>query len=420
MIVSLPYGRTHVGIEVPDGAELIEPLRVRGLPDERRTAHDAFRAPLGSPSLRDIVSRGDRVAIVISDATRPLPSERIIPWILEELDFLPPDAVTVIVGVGSHRPSSETELGELTGGAASLGVRCVNHNAFDNLMLARAGRLGSGIDIFLNRLYCEATVRITVGFIEPHFFAGFSGGPKAVMPGIAGIEEIRRFHGAAMIDHPLAETGVLEGNPVYEMAAESALLRRPDFSINVTLNMEREITRFFCGDLIGAHRAGAEFTAAHSRHSCDGPFDIVITSNAGHPLDRNLYQAVKGINAAASIVKKGGSIICAARCEEGVPDNGDFCEILGMAPSPGELLKMIRDPGFSRIEQWQAQKLAAVLTRAAVHLYSGLSEGTVTKAHMIPCGDVTETLDSVMKKNRDARVAVLRYGPMSIPYISNT
>jgi len=416
MKVNLPYGEASIDIEVPDGSVVIEPVFVPGLADEKASALHALRRPAGTRPLRDIVSRSDRVVIVVSDITRPFPGRKILPWILEELAHVPWGNFTVLVGCGTHRACTDSELFLMLGEDIYKSVRCVNHDAFDSGGLVSVGRLGDGAEVLLNRIYAEADIRITTGFIEPHFFAGFSGGPKAVMPGIAGIRTIMRFHDASMIGHAAASWGRLEGNPVYEMARDAALMKKPDFSVNVTLNRNREITGFYCGDIIASHREGAASAGSQSMFRCAEPFDIVITSNGGYPLDQNLYQTVKGIAAAASITAENGAVICASRCSDGVPDHGGFYEILGMKPSPQELLELIHEPGFSRMDQWQVQKLAASLVRADVYLYSGLPVETVRRAHCIPCHDIEGTLSFLLKNKPGSRIAVLREGPMVIPH----
>jgi lactate racemase len=418
MQVNLPYGTASIRIEVPGGSVIIEPAFAPGLADEKAAAIRSFRRPAGTPPLRDIVSGGDRVVIVISDITRPLPSKRILPWILEELRHVPRGNFTILVGCGTHRACTDSELSYLLGDEIHGNVRCVNHDAFNPAGLVSVGSLGDGTEVLLNRIYAEADIRITIGFIEPHFFAGFSGGPKAVMPGIAGIRTIMRFHDVSMIGHAGAAWGALDGNPVYEMAKDAALMKKPDFSVNVTLNGDHDITGFYCGDIVASHREGAAAAGSRSMFRCAEPFDIVITSNSGYPLDQNLYQTVKGICAATSIVAEKGSVICASRCSDGVPDHGDFFEILAMKPTPRELLELIHEPGFSRMDQWQVQKLAASLLRADVYLYSDLPEETVRRAHCSPCRDIGETLSFLLEKNPGSRIAVLREGPMIVPYCS--
>ncbi|HPG52228.1 MAG TPA: nickel-dependent lactate racemase [Spirochaetota bacterium] len=417
MRVSFPYGTGFHELELPAGAVIIEPRAAEALADERASFLASVREPIGAAPLRECISSGDRVVIVTSDNTRPLPNAKLVPWIIEELRHVPPENFTVLIGTGSHRACSAAEIREMFGNDVSRTLRIVNHDAFDAGGLGKAGVTDRGGEIFLNREYLEADTRITLGFIEPHFFAGFSGGPKAVMPGIAGIDAIMRFHSAPVIDDPRATWGLLRDNPVYEMASRAACLVKPDFSIQVTLGPGHGITGFFCGDVLAAHRAGAVFARESSMRACDTAFDIVITSNSGHPLDRNFYQAVKGICAAGEIVAGGGRIISLSHCGEGIPDDSEFHEILKSHGTPGGLLDMIRDPSFARPEAWQVQKLAAVLARAEVHLFSAMQRDKAADTHCMHCADPVALLARFMKEKPDARVAALRFGPLSIPYI---
>lgn len=417
MRVSFPYYTGFHELELPTGAVIIEPRAVEALADERASFLTAVREPIGAGPLGKSISSGERVVIVTSDNTRPLPNAKLVPWIIEELRHVPLENITVLIGTGSHRACSAAEIREMFGNEVSRKLRIVNHDAFDTGGLGRAGVTDRGEEIFLNRVYLEADKRITVGFIEPHFFAGFSGGPKAVMPGIAGIDAIMRFHSAPVIDDPRATWGLLHDNPVYEMASRAACLVKPDFSIQVTLGPDHGITGFFCGDVLEAHRAGAGFAMESSMCACGTAFDIVITSNSGHPLDRNFYQTVKGICAAGEIVAGGGRILCLSHCGEGIPDSSEFHEILKLQRTPGGLLDMIRDPSFARPEAWQVQKLAAVLSRAEVHLFSTLQREKAADTHCIQCTDPGALLDRFFERKPDARVAALRYGPLSIPYI---
>jgi len=314
MNVRLAYGKYGVNIRLPDHVKRIEPRNLPALANEREQAFASMRNPVGTPPLREMVKPTDRVCIVISDITRPTPNHKLVPWLLEELSFVPRSQFVIINGTGSHRENTREELVQMLGREVVDTVQVVNHNAFDRSNLTYLGQSSTGAEIYLNKLYCESDFRIVTGFIEPHFFAGFSGGPKGIMPGIAGIETIRHFHSAEMIGHPLSTWGVLEGNPVQREAAEIALKAKPHFMLNVALNGDKEITQIFAGDVIEAHRKGCEFVRENAMVFCEEPFDIVITTNSGYPLDMNLYQAVKGMSAARTIVKKGGAIICAAEC----------------------------------------------------------------------------------------------------------
>ncbi|MEB3101516.1 nickel-dependent lactate racemase [Ferviditalea candida] len=420
MKVRLAYGRTGLEIEVPEHSVVIEPRNVDGLADEKAGFVDAVRRPIGTRPLREMVKPTDKVSIVISDMTRPTPNHKLVPWLLEELDFVPRRNFVVVNGTGSHRDNTREELVQMLGEDVVDTVRVINNNAFDKSTQAFLGKSPTGAEIYLNRDYIESDFKIVTGFIEPHFFAGFSGGPKGVMPGIAGIDTILPFHNARMIGHPNSTWGLLDGNPVQQEAADIALRSNPDFLLNVTLNGSKEITGYFAGDLIQAHRAGCEFVRKHSMAACAQPFDIVITTNSGYPLDQNLYQAVKGMSAAQKIVKRGGSIISAAECSDGLPNHGNYAKILNMRKSPKEILEMIEDEAFSMFDQWQVQKQALVQMWADVYVYSSLSRGEVEQAMFHYTDNIEKTLNELLRKyGPDASVGVLPLGPLTIPYLTD-
>jgi len=418
MEVKLPYGESSIRVEVPDSAEVLLTEEIPALGDEDGCAAESLADPIGSPPLADLARPGDKVAIVISDITRPTPNHKIVPWVLEALKETPRERITVINGTGSHRPNTDEELVGMLGEDIVRSVRVINHDAFDPSALSCAGRLRSGEEAYLNREYCRSDLRIVTGFIEPHFFAGFSGGVKGIMPGVAGIDTIMRFHSAGLIGHPKSSFGILEDNPVQQMAREVAAMCRPQFAVNVTLNDGGEITGIFAGDAASAHRKGSEVVRKQSMIPCQAPYDIVVTTNSGYPLDLNLYQAVKGMTAAQQVVKKGGDIICASECREGLPGRGNFAKILKMRESPEEILAMINESGFSMYDQWEAQKLAMIQLEAEVHLYSGLSREAVTAAHLTPVDTIESCLGKLLEKHgRQARIAVLPQGPQTIPYL---
>ncbi|GAB7386998.1 nickel-dependent lactate racemase [Bacillaceae bacterium] len=416
--VKLAYGKKGLEIEVPNHAVVIEPQYQPPLAGEKERALAALRRPLGTPPLREMVKTTDKVAIVISDMTRPTPNHKLVPWLLEELSHVPRENFVIINGTGSHRPNTREELIQMLGKDVVDTVRVINHDAFDKEKLTYLGKSSRGAEVYLNKEYCESDFKIVTGFIEPHFFAGFSGGPKGVMPGIAGIETIMHFHSARLIGDPKSTWGLIEGNPVQEEATEICLMAKPDFMLNVALNGDKEITAFFAGDVIEAHRAGCEYVREHAMAACEEPFDIVITSNSGYPLDQNLYQAVKGMSAAHKIVKKGGAIICAAECSDGLPNHGNYAKILQLRKTPQEILEMINDPAFSMFDQWQVQKQAMIQMWADVYVYSSLSDEDIRKAMLEPTDDIGKTLAVLRDKyGEDARIAVLPFGPLTIPYV---
>jgi nickel-dependent lactate racemase len=276
-----------------------------------------------------------------------------------------------------------------------------------------------GTPALINRHVVAADFRIITGFIEPHFFAGFSGGVKGIIPGAAALETVMSNHGAKNIGDPNATFGVTEGNPLWEELRDVALRAGPGFVLNVTLNEEREITGVFAGDLIQAHRVGCEFVRRSAMQKVSAPFDLVVTTNSGYPLDLNLYQGVKGMSAAARIVKPGGTIILACECREGLPPGSPFSQLLVAASTPEAILAMLATPGFVRPEQWQAQIQALVQRKATVLVYSSLPDEAVRAAHLTPCHDISaEVRKQLERLGTDARVAVLPQGPLTIPYLA--
>lgn len=420
MRIALAYGRSRLHAELPEHTVVITPQELPGLPDERGAFVDGVRRPTGTAPLRDLAAAHQRVAIVIADITRPSPSERFVPWIMEELAHVPRNQFVIINGTGSHRANTHDELVRMLGAEIVASVPIVNHNAFDDSTLTHLGRTSYGGEIWVNNDYLQADVRIVTGFIEPHFFAGFSGGPKGIVPGVAGIKTIMHLHNAEMIGHPLSTWAQLEGNPVQGEIREAVAMAPPHFCINVALNSRRQITALWAGHYIQAHELGCRFVAEHATRPVDEPFDIVITTNSGYPLDQNLYQAVKGMSAAARIVRPGGAIIAAAECSDGLPDHGNFRQLLQMRSTPRELLDMIEAPGFELYDQWEAQTQAIIQCKADVHLYSSLDPQTVRDAMLTPVIQIEETLATLLKRyGPDARIAVLPEGPQTVPYVSD-
>jgi len=422
MRLKLAYGREGLWIKLPEDAPVtvIEPQFVPGVPDEQAAIRAALRSPVGTPPLRELVGPDDTVAVVFSDLTRPMPNERVLPPLLDELALagVPDEQIVLINALGTHRPQTEAELTHMLGSEVVSRYRIVQHDAWDDENLVEVARNTAGRVVRVNRTYMEALVRILTGFIEPHFFAGFSGGPKAVLPGIADIEAILDNHGAKMIAHPKATWAVTRGNPIWDEMLAVAQSTRPTFLLNVALNRGREITGVFAGDLVAAHRVGVAFVREKAMQPVPGPFDIVITSNSGYPLDLNLYQAVKGMSAAAQIVRPGGDIIVAAECWDGVPSHGEYQRLLWEANSPQELLDKVMAPGFRCHDQWEAQIQAQIQLKANVHVYAdGLTDEELRRALVIPCSSIEETVARLRLHNPGATIAVLPDGPQTVPYL---
>lgn len=420
MRVHLQYGRTGLDVDLPGRVSVIAPRFVAGLPDEHAAFLDAMIRPIASRPLAEIVSSRDRVAIVIPDITRPLPTDRLLPWLLDHLAGVAPERIVIINGTGSHRENTPAELASMVGHDIFVRYRVVNHDSHNPATLAPAGIGEDGHPVLLNRHYVEADRRIVLGFIEPHFMAGFSGGHKGVFPAVADIASIMRYHDATMIGDPRTTWGVLEGNPTQRRIRHEGALLPVDFCVNVTLNRDRAITRFFCGDVIAAHEAGCRFSRQTAMVECPHPFPVVVTTNSGYPLDQNLYQAVKGMSAAAQVVTDGGYIATAARCNDGFPAHGNFRTLLMNHTSPRALLDAILAPGFSLYDQWEAQMLANVQLKARVALLSEIADDDVRRAHLEPVADISAAVaGEVARLGGDVPVAVLPEGPMTIPYLGS-
>ncbi|GAB2548930.1 nickel-dependent lactate racemase [Gracilibacillus alcaliphilus] len=418
MKTELLYGKDGISLDLPDNSFIIEPTNLPKLADDKEAIRQALRDPIGAPPLKESVKSTDTVSIVISDITRPTPNHILVPLLIEELDHVPLENFVIINGTGTHRDQTREEFVQMLGEWIVDNIRIINSHCHDKDSLVNLGKSKFGCDVYLNKEYVESDFRIVTGFIEPHFFAGFSGGPKGIMPGIAGIETIMTFHNARMIGDPLSTWGNMENNPVQDMTREINSFCKPDFMLNVTLNREKEITNVFAGELYEAHDIGCAFAKKHAMSLCEERFDVVITSNSGYPLDQNLYQAVKGMSAAHKIVKKDGAIIIASECSDGLPDHGNFAKIFEMADSPQTLLDMINDPAFNMFDQWQVQKQAVVQVWADVYVYSKLSDQQIENAMLKPTNDIEQTLAELKKKYGESMtIAVLPLGPLTIPYV---
>ena len=421
MRIKLAYGKTGLEISLPDDVNVtvVEPEYVNGLPDQAGGLRDALRQPIGSPPLKALVKPSDKVGIAFSDITRPTPNHLILPVLLGELAHVPDEQIVLFNSTGTHRPNTEAELRGMLDDEIVDRYRIVQNDATDRNSHVLVGRTTSGNDVWIHREFVECDVRIATGFIEPHLFAGFSGGGKAIMPGLALLETVIRNHSAKNLDSPLACWGITHGNPVWEEIHEVAAMMQPTFLLNVTLNRDQQITGVFAGDFEEAHTQGCAFVREKAMVPVQEPYDIIISSNSGYPLDLNLYQSVKGMSAASQVVKKGGSIIIAADCWDGIPDHGEYAQLLLEAKSLESLLETVRAPGFQRQDMWEAHIQALICLKAEVYFYShNLSDEQIEGALLRPCHDIEATIAELLQKyGPRATLCVLPEGPQTIPYI---
>jgi nickel-dependent lactate racemase len=421
MKVQLAYGQGRLDVELPeDRTTVIEPAHSHGLPDERGAVIAALEKPIAARPLRQWITPASKVCIVFTDITRATPNERIIPWLLAHLEgVVPRENITLLNSTGTHRPNTRAELEQMLTPAVVANYRVENHECERDEDMVQFGTTKDGAPALIHRHVAHADVRIITGFIEPHFFAGFSGGPKGIMPGCAGLRTVMSNHGARNIGDPKSTFGVTIGNPIWEEMRDIALRVGPSFLLNVTLNERKQITGVFAGDLIEAHRTGYEFVRKAAMQKVKAPFEIVVTTNSGYPLDQNLYQGVKGMSAGARILQEGGLLLLACECREGVPDNSPLDNLLRSARSPEEILAMLATPGFVRPEQWQAQIQALIQRRARVQILSSLPDDVVRACHLTPCRDIGAAVSAeIARVGAGARVAVLPQGPLTIPYLA--
>ena len=425
MKVHLSYGSDGLDVELPDHADVIEPVETPALADARAALREAIARPIQSRPLAELVGPDDHVAIVFSDITRPVPNAMIAPELLRVIEGagVPRDQITLIIGGGLHRAMTPEEQETLLGAEIVRSYRVVMHDARDPdgvVFLERyPGERRGGI--YLNAHYMRANVRVVTGFVEPHLFAGYSGGGKGVFPGVAAAHNIMRNHGVANIAHPHSTYAVAEGNPIFEEMRRVAVASDVTMLCNVTLNAAKAVTGVFCGELVAAHDAAIAKVNSQALRRIPHEYDIVVGSNGGYPADLNLYQSVKGMVSAARAVRRGGAIMLAAECREGV-GGAEFAELLTSREGPGALMERLLEPDCDLIDQWQVQEQVMVQEKADLHLYSALDEATVRTSHLRLCIDISATVASLAAAHEEERgertsILAMPYGFQAIPVV---
>ena len=394
----LPYGKGTIPLEIEKG-RLAGVLR-SGLHAYKppmggdALVRESLEHPIGSPRLRELAAGKKKVVVIASDHTRPVPSRVIMPQMLAEIRAGNPDAdVTILVATGLHRTTTREEIAAKFGDEIASRERIVVHDCDDAANLVHIGRLPSGGDLVVNRLAVEADLLVAEGFIEPHFFAGFSGGRKSVLPGIASRATVMYNHNSGFIAHPKARTGVLEGNPVHEDMLFAARAAKLAFVVNVVIDAAHDPIFSVAGDCEAAHKAGREFLL--SKCLTDAiPADIAVSTNGGYPLDQNIYQAVKGMTAAEATVRKGGVIVMFAKSSDG-HGGASFHRTFRDEPDLERMMRtfLSRSPAETVVDQWQSQILARVLLKARVVYVSDCDDQTVRDLHMIPAHGAAEAME---------------------------
>lgn len=424
MKTELLYGKKSLELNIPDFIEttVINSRFIPGIHNPAQATIKALENPIGfSRPLSNYVKPQDTVAVVVSDITRATPYGLILPVLLSELQkCVSMSQILFFVATGTHRKNTREELIEILGDSIVSSFRIIQNDALDDASHECFCTTKNGNKVFLNRRFLSCNWKILTGFIEPHFFAGFSGGGKAIMPGLASLSTIMSNHSVTNIDNPNAAWGKTTGNPIYEEIMEIAGAVPGTFLINVNMNRNKEITGIFAGDLFKAHGAGCAFVKENAMAAVNYEFDIVITGNSGYPLDQNLYQSVKGMSAASLITKEQGTIIMAAECSDGIPDCGEYGTLLKNSESPDSLLKSLRTPGYQKQDMWQAQIHARICMKTRVYFFSShLNDKQITDSFLIPCRNIETTLLELIKKNiSQPKICVIPEGPLTIPYLN--
>lgn len=412
----LPYDRTTMTIRLDERnlAGVLEGQQNSFAPAKGQTelVEDALANPVGSPSLKELCAGKRDIVIISSDHTRPVPSKVTMPVLLAHIHAAAPEArVRILVATGMHRASTHEELVDKYGADIVEREEIVMHVATDDDAMRSIGTLPSGGECIINKVAADADLLIAEGFIEPHFFAGFSGGRKSVLPGIASYQTIMYNHNGQFVHDKKCRAGNLQGNLMHEDMLAAAKMANLAFILNVVLNGAHEVIGAFAGDADEAHAAGCAFISTLSGASAV-PCDIAVTTNGGYPLDQNIYQAVKGMCAAEATLEEGGVIIQVAGCADGHGGEGFYRSISESDPAEFERACIDRPKDETLPDQWTAQVFARILAHHPVILVTDRCDHAMVSAlHMTPASTVDEALKIAFSlKGADAKVAVIPDG----------
>lgn len=423
MEVQLAFDRDGAAVELPDNLEtqVLRPRFATGLPDEDAALAEAIDNPIGCPGLA-LLARGKRsAAIAVCDITRPAPNKTVLPHVIRALEAggVPAENITILIATGLHREATASELDEILGAEVLQRHPVHSHRAKEIDEQVFLGETASGTQAFVDERFVEADLHITLGFIEPHLMAGFSGGRKLISIGLAGERTIKRLHSPLFMRDADAVEGSFPENPLHRELLEIAALAGHDFMVDVALTETRAIAAVFAGEPVAAHSKGVEFVRQSTLASVEEPADAVITTSGGYPLDLTFYQAVKGLTAASHIVRDGGEILLAAACKEGL-GGPEFTSLMRAGGNSSELLDALANRTVE-VDQWQAEKLAMVAERARLSFcVPGLSSKDRSKLWGPAHADPQEAVDGMISRlDTGARLVVIPEGPYVFSQLSS-
>ena len=415
MQVHLAFGKCGLNLTLPEGFRyrVLESRSAVPLTDSAAALETALDHPIDAPPLAELARGKHSAAISICDITRPAPNRQTLPPVLRRLEQagIPRGGITLLIATGLHRPATDAEIREICGGEIAAAYRVVNHDARNLASHTHLGSTPSGTPVHIDARFIAADLHITLGFIEPHLMLGFSGGRKLIAPGLAAQESIKVLHSSKYMRDSRAVEGSIQDNPLHRELLEIARMARHDFLLDVALARDRSIARVFAGRPELAHAAGVEFVSQVMLETLDEPVDAVITTSAGYPLDLTFYQAIKGVTAAAHIVKPGGRILLLAACQEGA-GAPEFQRMLREYPSDTHFLDSIEHAPVT-VDQWQLEKLAKVTTSRRLFCYI---PGLPAEFHANLWGGAYSTPESAIEAlvsglPPNARIAVIPEGP---------
>lgn len=420
MRVHLKYGAEGLELEFPETSNfvgILYPQEAEVLVKPAETVHTALTRPIASAPLREVAQGKKDAIIVISDITRPVPNSLLLPIIIKHLQEagIPAAKITILIATGIHRPNEGEELERLVGSEIAASYRIINHFSKNQEEMALVGTIGDGVPALVNKHYLAADLKILTGFIEPHMWAGFSGGRKSILPGISSVKTLEFMHGPEMVAHPQTRYGILDGNPFHEAGLAIMAQAGADFIVNVTLDSSKRITGVFAGDPIKAHLAGVEFLSRHCVRTLDAPLDFVVTTNAGAPLDCNLYQTAKGISGVSGATRAGGVILIASECIEGFGSD-EYRAVFEHADTPQSFIAKLLKKEFFLPDQWCAQETYQVMLKNEIWVHTkGIDAATLTRYHFQPVADISAAIGRLLERfGEDARWAIVPDGPLLI------
>ncbi|HEV2945931.1 MAG TPA: nickel-dependent lactate racemase [Gemmataceae bacterium] len=421
--ITLDYGRTGLEVDLPDD-RVVGPLAIRPagpLANPEEAVAKALQQPIGSRPLAELARGRKNACILVCDITRPVPNRLILPPILRTLEEqgIKRRDTLILIATGLHRPNEGKELDELLGSEIVNNYRVENHHGKVKEEHDFLGVTPNGVPVWLDSRYVRADLKITTGLIEPHLMAGYSGGRKVICPGIAALETVKVWHGPRFLEHPKADSGILEGNPVHEENTRIALMAGCDFIVNVCLDGQRRVTWVGAGDMIQAWEEGVRFVERVVKVPVSEPLDIVVTSCAGYPLDTTWYQAIKGLTGALPIVKQGGTIIMAASLSEGL-GSPEFQQLMTDNRDLRQFKQRILGKDYFVMDQWQLEELAKVMERCRVKVVSdGVPPETLRQCYVESAVTVEEAVtDCLAVYGSSAKIGVIPKGPYVLPYVT--